>query len=71
MKFTYETNYRFQSLKDLRKHVLNYGCTLRSIVAEIVVGHGFQAHVGGHHVAVIQDGVRLAIITSKTAPDFN
>lgn len=71
MKFTYETNYRFQALKDLRKHVLQYGNSLRSVVAQIVIGHGFQAHVGGHHVAVIQDDVRLAIITSKTEPDFN
>ena len=71
MKFKYETNYRFPALKDLRKHILAYAPGIRSIAAEIVRGHGFEAHVGGHHVAVMQDGVRLAIITNSLAPDWN
>lgn len=71
IKFTYETNYRFPALVELRKHILQYRASTREIVAQIVSGHGFQVHCGGHHVAVIQDNVRLAIITSKTHPDFN
>jgi hypothetical protein len=70
MKFIYETNYRLPALKDLRRHILQYGDTSREIVAQVVVGHGFEAHKGGHHVAVMQNGVRLALITSKSHPDF-
>jgi hypothetical protein len=71
MQFTYETNYRFPALKNLRKAILQYGEANRHIVAEVVMGHGFETHIGGHHVAVMQGGVRLALITSKTQPDFN
>lgn len=71
IKFTYETNYRFPALQNLRKAIAQYGPSTREVIASIVAGHGFQAHKGGRHVAVIQDNVRLAIITSATHPDFN
>lgn len=71
VKFTYETSYPVTNLRELRKHILQYIPSTREVAACIVEGHGFQAHRGGHHVAVIQDGVRLAIITSKNLPDFN
>jgi hypothetical protein len=72
MKFTYETNYRMPALKDLRKHVLqSHSDDSRATVAELVRGHGFEAYVGGRHVAVMESGVRLALITSTKSPDFN
>lgn len=73
MKFKYETKNRTQTLRDLRKHILQcHSDDSRSTVRSIVVGHGFKAHVGGHHVAVLDDnGERLALITSDKSPDFN
>ena len=70
LSFRYETNYRFEALKSLRKALLQYGAAPREAIAQIVKGHGFDAHTGGHHVAIIQDNVRLAIVTSSH-PDFN
>jgi len=43
---------------------------LRAAAASIIRNWGFQAHVGGHHVAIIENNERLALVTS-TAPDFN
>lgn len=60
----------------LRKAILQYGPTTREVAAQIVRGHGFEAYVGGHHVAVMTPSfrpgqfIRLALITSN-APDFN
>jgi len=74
IEFKYEVKdfARFKSLKDLRKHIIQYGASTRSVIAAIVIGHGFKAHTGGRHVAVLSStGNRLAIITSKTHPDFN
>lgn len=53
IKFTYETNYRFETLRNLRKAIVRYGAAPRNIISQIVMGHGFQSHVGGHHIAVI------------------
>lgn len=71
VKFTYETNYRFAALKGLRKAIVSYGPATRQVTADIIKGHGFEAHTGGHHVAVMQSGVRLAMVTSATLADFN
>ena len=59
------------------KRILIQNPPTRAGVAAIVQRHGFAAHVGGQHVAIIvpegscsDAGMRLAIITGDTA-DFN
>lgn len=70
VKFTYETNYHFAALRTLRKAIVSYNPTTRQVTADIIKSHGFEAHTGGHHVAVMQSGVRLAMVTSATLADF-
>lgn len=42
----------------------------REAVADLVRSYDYAAHVGGHHVGIMNGIQRLAIITSNT-PDFN
>jgi hypothetical protein len=48
-------------------------CSTREQVAEQVRKFGFDAHVGGHHVAIHDrhTGTRLGLVTSLTLSDFN
>lgn len=43
----------------------------REAVAAIVRDEGFDCHVGGRHVAILDDKERIAIVTHPVAPDFN
>lgn len=43
----------------------------RAGVAKIIREHNYIAHEGGRHVAITDLTTRLAIVTSKTLPDFN
>lgn len=42
----------------------------RDGAASIVRHFGFKVHIGGRHVAILCDGLRVAIITGST-PDWN
>lgn len=42
----------------------------RDVIAKIVREHNYTAHVGGHHVGIMDGRIRLAMVTSG-APDFN
>jgi hypothetical protein len=71
IKCTIETAEITQELQGLKVLVEQRNDDTRAEVANVVRNWGFTSYVGGRHVAVMQDGVRLAIITHPTAPDFN
>ena len=58
-------------LEYIKDVVETHDADTRDMVARTVRQWGLDAHVGGHHVAVIgADGKRAAIITGNT-PDWN
>jgi hypothetical protein len=46
-------------------------CKTRAEVAAVAHRHGYETHIGGHHVALMVFGRRVAIATSLSLPDFN
>jgi len=46
-------------------------CTTRAEVATVLTQAGYSTHVGGHHVAALVFGRRVALITNPILPDFN
>lgn len=66
---TLETNSEDMHLKRTINAILKLNPCMRATVAEMIRTRGYDAHVGGHHVAILDGKMRLAFFTGNS-PDF-
>lgn len=69
LDFTSETNSEDMHLKRTINQILRLNPVMRSTVAEMIRARGYDAHVGGHHVALMDGKVRLGLFVGNS-PDF-